>query len=417
MLIHDNIVVGSGPIGCHIFQIIKKNSILITGKTNKEIDSKNIHPKIRLSLKKKTNKIADIIYSKKNNFFLYTSAEIGGLTNYWGGQFFNYKKNENWPKKIFGSYSNYIKNIKIIDKIYPVVESKTIKEIKFNEFKINQLLPPIIKNLMINKNLLKKENQKIIINDRVVSFEKIKKNLIKVYTENKVYYCKNLILSTGPIGNAFILLRSFKKINYIKFKDDNPRVILGLNIGKKKYLKNINDKILDFDIFKKNKLLAYTTIYNIDPDHFNSLFKPIIKIFRSFLKMIFFYGQYWVANEYNQIKLSKKNGKIILSGKTFKTKKNDTNIIKKLSNIGFKVIKIIKLKFAYGFHYHCLMVNYKNKLYSLNNFIKKLKLQNNIYCFDSSIIDKIGLKPPTKTYLATANYLVRKKLKIKKSIR
>lgn len=86
-------------------------------------------------------------------------------------------------------------------------------------------------------------------------------------------------------------------------------------------------------------------------------------------------------------------------------------IIKKLNEIGLKVFKILKLKFAYGFHYHCIKVNYKGKLFSFDQFINKLKLKNNVYCFDLSVIEKISLKPPTKTYLATANYLLNKKLK------
>ena len=110
----------------------------------------------------------------------------------------------------------------------------------------------------------------------MVSFKKIKNNLLEVITEKKTYICKKLILCSGPIGNALILLRSFKEINYLKFKDDNPRMIFGFSFGKKKYLTRKQDKLMDFDILQNNKLLAYTTIYNINPDHFNKFFRPII---------------------------------------------------------------------------------------------------------------------------------------------
>lgn len=410
MRVYNNIIIGSGPIGIHVFKKLKNNSLIISGVTKKKINSKNIHPKIKLKLKKDTKKIADLLYSKKNNFFLYTSAEIGGLTNYWGGQFFSYKKNENWPKKIFNNFSTYQKNISIINKMYPVIESKIIKQIKFNDFTINQLLPPIFKKKIVNEDELKKIAKDKLVNDRVVSFKKIKNNLIEIITENGIYICKKLILCSGPIGNAFILLRSFKGINYLKFKDDNPRMIFGLNIGKKKYLNNKRDKLLDFDIIKNNKLLAYTTVYNIDPNHFNKFLRPIISFFRNILRIFFFYGQFWISDEYNEIKLIKSNSKLYLSAQTINTKKNHVNIIKKLNKIGFRIFKILKLKYAYGFHYHCLKVNYKGKLFSVDQFLKKLKLKDNVYCFDSSVIEKIALKPPTKTYLATANYLLNKKL-------
>ncbi len=408
MRVYNNIIVGSGPIGSHVFKRLKKNSLIITGETGKTISSKNIHPKIRLELEKNTKKITDLIYSKKNNFFLYSSAEVGGLANYWGGQFFDYKKNEYWPKEIFKKFSIYEKTIRIIDKMYPVDKSKIIKQIKSNKLTINQLLPPLFKNKIVNKSSLKKEAKKNLIEDRVISFKKLKNNIVQVITEKKVFYCKKLILCTGPIGNSLILLRSFKNINYLKFKDDNPRMIFGFNLGRKKYLHNKHDKVMDFDILKSNKLLAYSTIYNIDPNHFNFFLKPIVNFFRDFIRMFFFYGQFWVSNEYNEIKIKKNGSDFVISAETINPSKNDVSIIKELGHIGFKVIKILKLKFAYGFHYHCLKINHEGKIHSINNFVKKMKLNNNVFCLDSSVIEKIGLKPPTKTYLATAEFLLKK---------
>ena len=59
MKIYNNIIVGSGPIGSHVFKKLKKNSLIITGKTERKIKSRNIHPKIRLGLGRKTSKITE----------------------------------------------------------------------------------------------------------------------------------------------------------------------------------------------------------------------------------------------------------------------------------------------------------------------------------------------------------------------
>ena len=83
--------------------------------------------------------------------------------------------------------------------MYPVIESKTIKQIKLNEFIINQLLPPIFKKRIVNKEELKKKAKDKLVDDRVVSFKKIKNNLIEVITEKKTYICRKLILCSGPI--------------------------------------------------------------------------------------------------------------------------------------------------------------------------------------------------------------------------
>ena len=65
MLVYSNIIVGSGPSGYLAFKKLNKKSLLITGETQKKIFTDNVHPKIKLKLNKKTNKISDLIYSKK----------------------------------------------------------------------------------------------------------------------------------------------------------------------------------------------------------------------------------------------------------------------------------------------------------------------------------------------------------------
>jgi hypothetical protein len=408
MPIYKNIIIGSGPIGFHVFKKINNNSILITGETNNKISSSKIHPKVRVNLKNKTNKFSDLIYSKKNDFSIYSSSEIGGLTNYWGGQFFNYTENENWPKKIFQKFSLYKKHLKLIDKTYPSLQSKTLVKKNNKNLCVNSFSPPLINYSIVKKKDLKKNNKNKLIHDRVIYFKKIKKNLIEVVTIKNKFYCKNLILCAGPIGNALILLRSISSIKSLKFNDDNPRLIFGLKWYSKKNLILKNRKLFDTEISEKKKTIIYGTIFSFNPKHFNSFFKPMINFVKNILDKIFFYGIFWVNGEYNQITISSKNDKIKLSGNKINFIKDKVDMISNLNNINLKVLKVWNLKYAYGFHYHNLQVNYKNKFISLNTFLNKMKLKKNVYCFDSSVINKIGNKPPTKTYLATANYLVEK---------
>ena len=55
-------------------------------------------------------------------------------------------------------------------------------------------------------------------------------------------------------------------------------MIFGLKFGGKFNSMNDDVKLADYDIYKNKKLINYSTIYNIDPNHFNSFFRPIIKI-------------------------------------------------------------------------------------------------------------------------------------------
>mgnify|MGYP001167880151 CR=1 FL=1 len=405
MYIFDNIVAGSGPSGLVVFSNLKKKSMLLTGETLKKVNSSNIHPKIKLEVDGKTNKISDLVNSKKNKFSIFSTANIGGLSNYWGAQFYNYNIDDIWPRKIFKKFKVYQKNLREIDLIYPAKKEGKIESLKYNKFFFNQVSPPILKKKIRFSNTVK--NSKKIINDRVVNFLKIKKNLIKVNTEKNIYYCKKLILCAGPIGNAFILLRSFNKIKYVTFKDHNPRLFFGLDFKKKKIFNSKKTEVTNFHIKKNKKLFAFCIFYKINPYHFNKHLRSIIKISKYFFSKFLFYGQIWFKDEYNEIKINQSNNIFFLSANNFNKNKFYNNFKEDFNKIKIKILKIVNLNFGYGYHYHCLKINLSNKIYPINKFIKKLKLQNEIFCFDSSIIDKIDLKPPTKTFMATSKFLVK----------
>ena len=94
--------------------------------------------------------------------------------------------------------------------MYPSIQSKIIKTINLGNLKINQLSPPLLKSPIVKKSKLKNKKDKFIIEDRVKSFKKIKKSLVEVKTEKKIFYCKKLIFCGCPGGNYFFLFRSFK---------------------------------------------------------------------------------------------------------------------------------------------------------------------------------------------------------------
>ena len=171
MKIYKNIIVGAGLTGYLVYSKLKKNSLIITGETKNKVDTEKIHPKIKLILGKKTNKIADLIHSKEERVSIFSTASIGGLSNYWGKQFFDYKVNDYWPKKLFKNFDIYNKGLKIIDKLYSSNKDKIIRKIPINNITINQLSVPILKSNLTRIDKLNINK----ISERVFFFKKIKK--------------------------------------------------------------------------------------------------------------------------------------------------------------------------------------------------------------------------------------------------
>ena len=166
---------------------------------------------------------------------------------------------------------------------------------------LSEFTPPIVKSDIVNRHKFKKNKKNVIIADRVISFKKIKKNLIKIFTQESYYFCRNIILCAGPVGNSLILLRSFKEIRNINFKDDYPRLIFGIKTSKSNNI-NLRADLSDFEILNYNKSIIYGTIFKFNPEHFNLFMRPLIKVFKKILSKFFFME--YIGQQVSTIKLN-----------------------------------------------------------------------------------------------------------------
>ena len=101
--------------------------------------------------------------------------------------------------------------------------------------------------------------------------------------------------------------------------------------------------------------------------HILIFFKKLIYFLKKLL-LSFFLWTVLGQNEFNEIKL--KNGSKLNCLQKQNFNNSNINIIKKINSIGLKVITIINLRFAFGFHYHCLKISIR-KLLTVNQFINK----------------------------------------------
>ena len=104
--LYDLVIIGAGPAAISFlnnFSIENKKVAVINGYDNKLILKKKINPKIsHVSFYKgQTPKISEFLINKKNKEKIYSSASVGGFTNYWGSQFMKFLPNNSTTKTIF----------------------------------------------------------------------------------------------------------------------------------------------------------------------------------------------------------------------------------------------------------------------------------------------------------------------------
>lgn len=414
--IYHKIIIGSGPSAIGGILGLKDQNyktIVVTGNEKKEINKinfKKVHKKI--SFENNISKLGNFFFNKSEA--LYSICDIGGFGNYWG-QGSEYVKYKNlYNKSYFKSNKDYQNIIKFLYNIFKI--SVDDHKIELNIGKLYS--SPILEN-SINKsntglnsfketfNFIVKKKKIRVLKDKVIQIRK-SKNFFKLNTKlGKEYYCKKVFLAAGALGNSKILLNSDDDINNLSFFDDCPWLIYALNLNKKLkseasdktslIFSKLNKYFLSFYNMSKIKLSFFIFyFFNIKINFFNH-FKCSSLNFFSFIQL-------WASETNVEFLINKSHGFKIIANKKNRSIKN---FKKKLIKDKIFPLRIMKTKPGHGFHYHNLLVHKKNNKINIQKYLK-FKFKKNIFCIDSSIIEKINPGPFTITQMAISYNIMKK---------
>ena len=424
-IIHDIIIIGSGPSGATLAEslieeekkvlVIDQGYNLNTEIKKNSLDKDSYHPKIiqkkfkyvNYNFKKK-NKIVE------NNFSVLGSLAIGGLSNVWGGGY--WEKNEN---KINLNIDQFLdKNFKIIN--YDIESSKILtkylnRKMNENYFKQADLLSLKNENEVYNS---KKTIEKLISNKNFnylknIFIDKIEKkeNFYTCVDENGIRYnCKKLILACGTIGSTRLIIELSNLYN------ENVKLYHNLNFGFIGYLK----ESLKYDSFDNHS--AYSVFFFNDSKlkkkisgsigRFNNDLKKLIYkkfffpfgyIINKFLEVFKYriiFGNIFFPTEFSEtnIKMDINKNLIINGGINLKLNKEKSEILKEFflkNNKNFYKIYFKKFPIGSDAHYTSTMTQNTNIDQLRTNENGELIKYKNLFISDASILPPDGPHFPT----------------------
>ena len=425
MIYSPIIIIGSGPSGTTAaYSLIeeKKDVLLIDNGYNKDTIIKDVNENLNIFHPKIKNKDFKFVlhdFIKKNkisqtNFSATGSLAIGGLSNIWGGGYWNYLD------KIYdNNFNNFLKeNFDVLN--FEKSSSDNLTDFlnqnsSFSKYKSAQLLSfknskEIFNSAELINKLKTSKNFKYVKGSFIKEVIQEDKFYILIDENEKKFKCEKLILACGTIGSTRLVMKLNKLVNMKQKLLHNISYGFVGKLNEKKIYSQVEKhtpgSIFIFNDSETKKTVCGSigrysnelgTLINTNFSFpLNMFVKNTVKILKNYL----IFGKIFMPVEFSNTKIYLTNDdKIMIEGsKNINLKKEEAEIINRFFIGNKKVYKILynkELPLGSDSHYTSTM--------SSNNDIEDLKTnengellkRKNLFVVDASIIGKKGSHFPT----------------------
>lgn len=435
----DIILVGAGPAAVaalHAFDGSQRVAV-ITGATVQRHPSSQLHPKI-LATSMARNESPGVETLLKREYDvkkpLFTTGVVGGLANYWGQQFLRYASEDPWPREMFQDFFNYEENCDSIEQLFHLEGGEQIRAgIQFDDgyhFRVPRLLMGSREDRLSGLFAMRHVFRRLTTSLGTQVFETRAEALsesgdmwrIHLQTGDTIA-APRIFLAAGVLGNSQILFKTFRDLVSARFSDHSPWMLytIGLNslLAERPASAPRHFNAVTIEKFEGNRCFTFASLYDMERADLNLLLASTIgrafPFFRevpappgaSFLKPV----QVWTSKTVDNMCVDAKTNVVTaISHRHDNDREADVNLLAiadMLKGLGARVLKVTRTSPGYGFHYHGLSVSFdENKFVHVRDFLDD-RTGGAIRCVDSSMLQTIGLRPPSLTAMAATRSVVR----------
>jgi hypothetical protein len=357
----------------------------------------------------------------------FSTAITGGLANYWGQQFVRYSAKEPWPDAVFDQYQQY-----------QTACSKIESEFQFDEMNgpigpnrarlgVYEARSPRLlvgtkqerrAGLLSMRRLIEQklaEQQATKIEARVDALMPKGKQWAVKLSDGSTVFANRVVLASGVLGTASLLMRSFPDIKSVRLRDHTPLMLYtyGLerivNTRRHGPDRHFNVQTLQRDL--EDEAVLFATIYNMRYAEINLILVTLLNRFVPFLA-----GRHapWPADWIKPVQVWTRSTvsvtEIHSDGSRARVvdrppPEGDAELaafMKTLRENGVRVLKISEAPPLLGFHYFGLEILADDERYvPIEHFLDRRTMRQ-VLCVDPSILRRVGCRPHTETAMATA---------------
>lgn len=431
---YQTIIIGAGPAAIASMSVFPRGSnvAVITGVAPSSIEKSSLHPKIRAvaSTRSEPAGVAELLKEVNGAVPLFSTAAVGGLTNYWGQQFKSANLNDPWPRDLFEGHSDFLMECRELEKLFKIDGGNIIPAEVTDDSGFSVSTPRLLVSDFFYPGSASGEMKSVfydiakvgefdIFEHRADVIEKSGKSWI-VHLENGTKLASNkIVLAGGVIGSAQILLRSFPDLQKATFSDHTPWMLytLGLKVASAGSAdsRHFNRVTLEQNI--DGRAAIFASIYNMRYADLNLLFASTIGFTSRILGSIKAPAaagllkpmQVWTEATTDVIEINRVGQHFEYMApvaQTLPSADAGLGTIRKLidSNRG-RILTVSRTRPGYGFHYHALSLLAKaSGSKRVNDFLNE-RTNGSVVCVDASTLDEIGCLPPTLTAMACSRRL------------
>lgn len=431
-MVYDLVLIGSGPAAYAALLAIKGHRgsfAVVTGETTNEGVVDGIHPKIQSVAfeRRSPPMLSEFVKFRGEGPDLFSTAEVGGLANYWGQQLWRYG-----PKEVdavtsgFVSWKNYLSSCDAIESRLQIVGGELIKSLPLRQTSVNICRPRLLTGLVGQPNLgagamsaaftalLNEAPTARVFNARVsVMIDDPEYVRLSLLGGGEIL-TRRVLLAGGVMGNSALIFRSLPSITECYFKDHSPYMLttLGLKRAVGSLASNPHDHFnaVSLTLTGENGCELFASVYSLSRAPLSLLttmagLGPWFRGKRGWKAMDFLRPmQVWTPDATEEIRYS--SDPAFLEVLSTGGDRHDPILCQFKDWLISKGVKVRLSRAApgQGFHYHFLRFGASRT--PISDVFRQV-FSGRVRCIDASALPSIGCAPHSLTAMALAHHCVR----------